>query len=112
MFSWPSSRKGSAWRARFLTRSQTGTSSFYHLVPRNQGGCRNHYHNAYYAGSHLHADALIDLDHGKMRGKGQEYAEAEDFERMLTAQYGWPQPCRVQSGPIRGHEPQGEHREG
>ena len=38
------------------------------------------------AANNLHRDALIDLDHGKMARKRQEYAEAEDFQGVLAAQ--------------------------
>ena len=46
-----------------------------------------------------------------MRGKGQEYAQAEDFERVLPADDRRPQPTRFQHRPLAGNEPHRHHRQ-
>src|SRR6516165_5099219 len=46
-----------------------------------------------------------------MRGKGQEYAQAENFQRMLPADDGRPSPPRFQQRPVARHEAHRQHRQ-
>src|SRR5580704_529758 len=87
-----------------LFDARGGISPFHYLVPRYQVCGPGHDQYPGEANCHLDQRAAGILADDELPGKGKEYAEAENLQRVLPANNGWLQDRRFEDGPVARYE--------
>src|SRR6266404_242823 len=97
----PTTRISSGWPRFTASATLAGELSLVGgvFVPRNHQRHGRHEEDSGNTDNEMHHGAAGDLGQQEVPRERQEYAEAENLQRMLAAQDQRPQPDGFQSGP-------------